>query len=158
MAALDDAKAIAGLLRSIDLTAPDATERVEATVPFGGGLVRAFRASIEAGVRSGTLVPKEVPGVRFGRLAKPSDETHGFSVDVVDMSAAAGAHRHPQGEIDLSFALEGDPRFDGHPEGWLVLGPGSWHVPTVTGGRMAIVYFLPGGSITFDPPPNEGVR
>ena len=52
-------------------------------------------------------------------------------------------------EIDLCLALEGSPTFDGRPPGWLVLPPGSRHVPTVTGGDMAILYFLPDGAITF---------
>ncbi len=47
----------------------------------------------------------------------------------------------------LGFAVEGDPRFDGQPEGWIVFAPGTQHVPTVTGGRMLIAYFLPGGAV-----------
>ena len=67
------------------------------------------------------------------------------------MNGPGLAHTHPNGEIDLCFAMDGDPRFDGHPEGWVVYGPGSWHVPTVTGGTMAILYFLPSGAIAFGP-------
>ena len=48
------------------------------------------------------------------------------------------------------FALHGHPRFDGHGPGWLVYPPNSRHVPTVTGGRMLIAYFLPAGEIVFD--------
>jgi hypothetical protein len=63
------------------------------------------------------------------------------------MTAPGPRHKHPRGEVNLSFALEGAPRFDGQPEGWVVFPPGSEHVPTVTGGRMLIAYFLPGGAI-----------
>jgi hypothetical protein len=31
--------------------------------------------------------------------------------------------------------------------------PKSWHVPTVEHGVMDILYFLPGGAITFEPKP-----
>ena len=43
----------------------------------------------------------------------------------------------------------GEARFDGHPEGWVVFGPDSVHVPTVSDGEMLILYFLPGGEIEF---------
>ena len=56
-----------------------------------------------------------------------------------------------RGEFDLCFALSGAPTFDGHPPGWVVLPPNSWHVPTVAGGRMAILYFLPGGAFQMGP-------
>ncbi|RMG89073.1 MAG: DUF4863 family protein, partial [Candidatus Dadabacteria bacterium] len=35
----------------------------------------------------------------------------------------------------------------GQAEGWVVFGEGSDHVPTVTGGTMLLLYFLPGGRI-----------
>ena len=55
--------------------------------------------------------------------------------------------------MDLCFALDGDPTFDGNPPGWTVYGPESWHVPTVADGTMAILYFLPGGAIRFEERP-----
>jgi len=68
-------------------------------------------------------------------------------VDLVWMTGPGINHRHPKGEINLCFAVEGAARFDGQPEGWVVFPPGSQHVPTVTGGRMLIVYFLPSGAV-----------
>jgi hypothetical protein len=59
---------------------------------------------------------------------------------------------HPGGEVNWCVALDGDPRFDGQPAGWVVMPPGSGHVPTVSGGRMLIVYLLPGGKIEFTKP------
>ena len=70
------------------------------------------------------------------------------------MSGPGPGHVHPNGEFDLSFALDGNPKFDGQAEGWLVLPPGSWHTPTVTDGRMGILYFLPNGAIEFGPRPD----
>ena len=84
--------------------------------------------------------------MRFGRVSKALPETRDFAVDAVDMEGPGPPHTHPRGELNLCFALDGSPTFDGQPPGWVVLGPGSWHVPTVAGGRMAILYFLPGGA------------
>lgn len=103
--------------------------------------------------RSGWLTPKEgtPKGVFFGRLAKPSPATHGFSIDAVDMEGPAAPHAHPRGEVSFCVAREGEPRFDGRPPGWVVLPPGSHHTPTVEGGRMLIVYFLPDGAVEWGP-------
>ena len=67
------------------------------------------------------------------------------------MDKPGPGHEHPAGEFDLCFAVDAGARFDDRPEGWTVYPPGSWHVPTVTGGRMDILYFLPGGKIRFGP-------
>lgn len=138
-AALGDPKALAAALN--------------AALPVDGPALAAVRPLVEAGLNAGWLTPREADGVRFGRLAKAGPETAGCSIDVVDMSGPGPGHTHPAGEVDLCFALEGAPTFDGRPPGWTVYGPGSWHVPTVRGGRMAILYFLPGGAIRFEPAP-----
>jgi hypothetical protein len=136
---------LAEALRGIDLTEPAAAHaEVTRRAPFGGPLVAAVRAAVDRGIDGGWLATREQGGVRFGRAAK---DLCGFSVDVVEMACPGPRHRHPNGEIDLCFALGGRPTFDGHPEGWVVYGPDSTHVPTVAGGTMRIVYFLPGGAI-----------
>jgi len=84
--------------------------------------------------------------MRWSRLHRPGPETQGFSADVVLMSGAGPDHEHPRGEIDLCFPIDGEPRFDGQPAGWVVYPPGSRHVPTVSGGSMLILYLLPEGS------------
>jgi hypothetical protein len=89
---------------------------------------RALKASCEAGVAEGWLCNREGGGIRYGRIFKPADDLHGFSVDVVDMRDIAGPHHsHPLGEIDLIMPIEGEARFDGRPAGWLVCPPGSAH-------------------------------
>ncbi len=109
-----------------------------------------LRASCEAGVAAGWLCNREGAGIRYGRIFKPADDLHGFSVDVVDMSHIAGPHHlHPSGEIDLIMPIEGDARFDGRPAGWRVYPPGSVHAPTVSGGRALVLYLLPEGQIQF---------
>jgi len=109
-----------------------------------------LKQACEAGVAAGWLCDREGGGIRYGRIFKPSDELHGFSVDVVDMKDIAGPHHsHPNGEIDLIMPIEGDALFDGHPAGWLVCPPGSAHRPTVSHGRALVLYLLPEGRIDF---------
>ncbi len=108
---------------------------------------QALRAALLEAVASGVICDKGKGDIRYSRLSKPDASTRDFSIDFVWMTGPGINHRHPQGEINLCYAVEGDPRFDGQPEGWVVFPPGSAHVPTVTGGRMLIVYFLPQGAV-----------
>ena len=102
------------------------------------------------GVAEGWLCQHEAGGIRYGRVFKPSDALHRFSVDVVDMKDVVGPHhRHPGGEIDLVMPIEGDARFDDHGAGWVIYAAGSAHHPTVRGGRALVLYLLPEGSIEF---------
>jgi len=142
------------VLKDLDPSAPDATAQVREALPLDDPRICAARELVKSGLEGGWLAPREAGGIRFGRVAKPNDTLHGFSIDAVDMDCAGPGHVHPNGEFDLSFSLEGDPKFEGEGEGWVVLPPGSWHVPTVTGGRMGILYFLPGGAIEFGPKPD----
>jgi len=110
----------------------------------------ALKAACEAGVADGWLCNREGGGIRYGRIFKPADDLHGFSVDVVDMNDIAGPHHsHPNGEVDLIMPIEGDAEFDGRPAGWCVYPPGSAHRPTVRQGRALVLYLLPEGLIDF---------
>lgn len=139
-----------------DLSDPErARAALDAKFPLSGlGEVRAMLVAANA---EGWLTPRRATdGLTFGRIAKPAPDLGGCSIDAVDMSGAGAPHRHPNGEVSLCFALPGsgpggdDPRFVGFPEGWVVVEPGSRHVPEVTGGRMLIVYFLPGGAMVWE--------
>jgi len=110
-----------------------------------------IREIIRSGIESGWFAPRGEPGMKWGRLAKSSPETLGFSIDGVLMSQPGPGHTHPNGEYDLCLAMDGAPLFDGKPEGWVVYPPESWHIPTVKNGTMAILYFLPDGAIEFGP-------
>lgn len=111
---------------------------------------QAIRQACLAGIEEGWMCEREGGGIRYGRVLKPSDELHRFSVDVVDMKDIVGPHHvHPRGEIDLIMPLEEGARFDGRPGGWCVYPPGSAHRPTVTGGRALVLYLLPEGQIEF---------
>jgi len=102
------------------------------------------------GIEEGWMCEREGGGIRYGRVFRPADDLHGFSVDVVDMDDVVGPHHaHPRGEIDLVMPQRGDALFDGQPAGWVVYPPGSAHRPTVSGGRALVMYLLPEGSIEF---------
>lgn len=126
----------------------------------GSVAYEALAGACLAGVADGWMCAREAGGIRYGRVVRPTPATHGFSVDVVDMTNLAGPHHaHPNGEIDLVMPLigpgaaglvaGGDARFDGQGAGWKVYGPGSAHRPTVTGGRALVLYLLPEGAIEF---------
>jgi hypothetical protein len=114
----------------------------------GSAIYEGLAASCRAGVAAGWLADREGGGIRYGRIFKPDDDLHGFSVDVVDI--AGPHHTHPLGEIDLVMPLDGgDARFDGRPAGWCVYPPASAHRPTVSQGRALVLYLLPQGKIQF---------
>lgn len=138
-------------LASLDLSEPAAAQRaLQEAFPLHSlaPLAEATRAARDAG----WLTPRQASEtVAFGRVAKPGPQTHDHSIDAVQMRGAALPHTHPRGEVSLCFAESGDPRFCGHPEGWVVVPPGSHHTPEVTGGEMLILYFLPQGAMEWGP-------
>ncbi|GAB5541300.1 MAG: hypothetical protein SangKO_010600 [Sandaracinaceae bacterium] len=150
---LNDALApVLEVVRGIDPADPEACAKLDAALPLDGPALATLRAVVREGVDAKWLAERESGGVRFGRVRKAADDDD-LSIDCVHMSAPGPGHTHPNGEIDLCFAVDGAPTFDGHPPGWTVYPPGSWHVPTVAGGVMDILYFLPGGAIRFEPQP-----
>ena len=152
MAALEPVLAV---VRTLDPADPRAVvARLEREFPLDGPVMQRARATLRAAVESRAVCDRENAGVRYSRLLKADGPT-GLSIDLVHMLGAGGAHVHPNGEIDLCFAVGSTEagRFDGRPEGWTAYAPQSWHVPTVEGGAMDIVYFLPGGAIQFGPQP-----
>lgn len=118
--------------------------------PAGGAEFQSIAKACADAVAAGWMCEREHGGIKFGRVIKPSDAIHGFSVDVVEMQDLVGPqHAHPNGEIDMIMPLEGDAKFDGHGAGWFVYGPGSVHRPTVSDGRAYVLYLLPQGAIEF---------
>lgn len=91
--------------------------------------------------------------LRFGRILKPT-EACPLSIDIVDMNCKGPGHTHPLGEVDLCFPQDSSAEFDGKADTWIVYPENSWHEPTVTQGRMIILYFLPEGSIRFEARPS----
>jgi len=134
----------------LELTDPataqaELTRRLDPEGPDGQAVTQALQALLAA---EKIATRGELP-VRWGRVSKASPETGDFSIDVVHMNGAGPKHTHGRGEINFCVALTGEPTFDGHGPGWVVLPPESTHVPTVAGGEMLIVYLLPGGVVEF---------
>jgi hypothetical protein len=153
---LERVSPVLALISTLDPDDVPASESALRSLPIGGLSEALLEAHSE-----GWLTPKEGGGVRFGRLAKASSETLGYTIDVVEMegparrpgvdgSAGLSAHTHLTGEFDLCLPLSGAPAFDGRSDRWVVYPCGSRHVPTVTGGRMLIAYFVKDGAIRFE--------
>lgn len=143
------------LVRALGPLAPhEASARLSRELPLDGPVLRNVRAVLRAAVESRAVCDRENAGVRYSRLVK-ADGPAALSIDLVHMTGPGAAHLHPNGEVDLCFAVDPGARFDGRAEGWTVYGPDSWHVPTVDGGAMDIVYFLPGGAIQFGAKPES---
>ncbi|WP_028311760.1 DUF4863 family protein [Derxia gummosa] len=152
MAVEDFSSLIAGITAGIAGQPLDAAlaDRLNAQMAPGTPGYSAVFDACRAGIAEGWMCAQEHGGIRYGRVIKAGDATHGFSVDVVDMNDIAGPlHTHPEGEIDLVMPLDADAKFDGHGAGWVVYGPGSQHRPTVSGGRALVLYLLPQGAIQF---------
>jgi len=116
--------------------------------PPEGETFRQIRDACHAGIAAGWLCNQGDAKRRFGRIFEPGTDTHGFSVDVVDITDLVGNHhRHPTGEIDMIMPVTPEARFDDKGAGWLVYPADSAHRPTVTGGRALILYLLPEGKI-----------
>lgn len=119
-------------------------------LPVSGEEYQEIFAACRAAIAAGWMCNREAGGIKFGRVIKPGPQTHGFSVDVVDMDDVVGPHHsHPNGEVDLIMPLTPAAQFDGRSAGWRVYGPDSAHRPTVSGGRALVLYLLPEGKIEF---------
>ncbi len=138
------------------LTSAEQTHALEATLeaefPYAGPRVQAIGETLARGVADGWLANRGAPDSRFGRVAKASEATHGLSIDVVSMVGSAVEHTHPQGEVTLGFPArptrdEKTCQFEGRDPAWVVMAPGSRHIPTVVGERMNLIYFLPQGAV-----------
>jgi len=148
----DALKPLLEVVATIDPADPSAKALLDEKLPPTGPVVAGVAKLMREGVEAGWICDREAGGVKFSRVQKANDGGS-LSVDAVHMSAPGPGHTHPNGEIDLCFAVDGEPRFDGNAPGWTVYPPGSWHVPTVEGGVMDILYFLPGGAIRFEEKP-----
>lgn len=141
------------VLAGLDPADPDAAARLSERFPLGGPVMNELAVLFAKGVAEGWLCDRQGgPGISYSRIRKAGGEDD-LSIDAVRMDRPGPGHTHPNGEFDLCFAASGQPRFDGREPGWTVYAPGTWHVPTVTGGVMNILYFLPGGAIEFGPRP-----
>lgn len=94
------------------------------------------------------------PDYRRGRIQEPCEETHQISVESGLLRDVKGQyHRHTTGEINMIIPIDPDGAFCGQGAGWKVFAPMSEHYPTVTGGKVLIMYLLPQGRIEYCDPP-----
>jgi hypothetical protein len=129
---------------------PALAAQLDQRFPPGSPAFAAIERACHEGIAAGWMCTQGAHGRRFGRVVEPGDETRDLSVDVVDLVDVVGPHhRHPNGEICMVMPVSPGARFDGHPRGWCVFGPGSEHRPTVTDGEALVLYLLPGGRIEF---------
>jgi hypothetical protein len=150
---LEALKPITTLIGSLKASDPKAVEaELNRSFPLDGATVKAIRALVREGIEANWLCDRQNGQVRYSRLQKAA-APESLSIDAVHMQGAGGSHTHVNGEFDLCFAVDANAKFDGRPEGWVVYAPNTWHEPTVEGGRMDILYFLPGGGIQFGAQP-----
>lgn len=111
---------------------------------------------LRAGIAEGWACYNEIagPDYRRGRIAEASAATHGFTVESGKLKNVLGNyHRHPKGEINMIGPVDATGQFCGDGVGWKVFAPDSCHYPTVTGGTVTLLFFLPGGLIEYKNPP-----
>ena len=133
----------------------DAALEARLNADFGPGseLYDALLAACQTGVADGWLCNREGGGIRYGRVLKASDATHGYSVDVVDMNDLAGPHHsHPNGEIDLHHAADARAHDSTaiRPGGASMNRAAPHHPPSARAGAL-VLYLLPQGAIHFTP-------
>jgi len=123
---------------------------LDENLPPGGEAFDDLAELCRQGIDEGWLCDREHGGIKFGRIIKPGPETHGFSVDVVEMTDIRGPyHGHPNGEIDMVIPVSTGAEFDGQGQGWKVYAAESAHYPTVSAGKAIVLYLLPDGAIDF---------
>jgi hypothetical protein len=112
--------------------------------------IQQIRTLAVESLRAGALCNRGEANMKFSRVVKPQDDAGGCSIDAVYMDRSSGpVHTHTKGEVCLCFPLEGDARFEGRGDTWIVMHSGSRHVPTVTGGAMLILYWWPEGAVSW---------
>ena len=133
----------------VDFSADDATDQLNQRLGYESEEGQAFVEAFKALHAEGAVADRGELPVKWGRVCNATEETHGFSLDVVHMNGAGPDHVHPTGEASFCVPLEAEPEFEGTRKGWHVLPPGSQHIPEVKGGQMLIVYLLPNGEMEF---------
>jgi len=122
--------------------------------PQSAGYAELLRL-LRTGGKEGWAFYAEITGPEYrrGRIAAPSAETYGLSVESGLLTNVQGNfHRHPYGEINMIGPVDPTGQFCGHGAGWKVFPPNSQHYPTVTGGAVTMLFFLPKGEIEYKSP------
>ena len=148
--ALDPFRPLLAAAKGLDLGDPAAAKaELERRFDPKGEAACALENTLKELLAAGEIANRGELPVRWGRVTKASEDSAGFSIDVVLMTGPGPRHRHPAGEVNYCIAIDGEPTFDAEPPGWVVKRPDSTHIPTVAGGTMLIAYLLPEGAIEF---------
>lgn len=143
---------LAPVMETLDGASWDDALAVELNRRYGPG-TDTFQQITEAcrsGVHEGWMGLEGDSRRRGGRVLEPTPATRNLSVDVVEIADITGPHHsHPGGEACAVLPVTEGARFDGNAEGWCVYPPGSGHFPSATGGRLQVMFFLPGGAIEY---------
>lgn len=110
---------------------------------------------LRQGIDEGWACYSEIDGPDYlrGRIAEASAATHGFTVESGKLKNVRGNyHRHPKGEINMIGPVDATGQFCGSGAGWRVFAPDTMHYPTVTGGLVTLLFFLPEGQIEYRVP------
>lgn len=136
---------------ALDLADAAAAEaELERRFPPGSEALAAIERAARQAFAAGAVAHRGEPPMRFSRVIKPEADAGGSAVDCVYMEACSGpAHTHPNGEVILCFPDAPGVTFDGRASTWVVHPRGSRHVPTVAGGSMLLLYWLPGGAVVW---------
>lgn len=145
-------------LHGLNLNRPEAsTSLLHAKYPLGGDYLVEVRRLCERGLEAGWLVVNDVQTPRLASLAKPAKHFP-YSIDASHLSGDGLGHVHPKGEVNLCWGVSGKPKFCGAEPGWVVYPPGSRHVPSVVGGTMLVLNFLPDGEIAWEKSPAKDLK
>lgn len=142
---------ISTLVPTLDLADRAGSEaELERRFPPGSEAVAAIERAARAALGAGAIAHRGEAPMRFSRVLKPEADVGGSAVDCVYMEDCAGpAHTHPNGEVVLCFPDAPGVTFDERASTWVVHPRGSRHVPTVAGGSMLLLYWLPGGAVVW---------
>lgn len=137
-------------LHGLNLSKPEvARAALQAKYPLTGDYLVEVRRLWQRGVDEGWLRESAVAGAMGLRLAPPN-KYFPFSIDAMVLGSHAKGHGHPKGEVSLTWAIDGTPKYCGGEPGWMVSAPGSKHLPEVKGGRMFVLTFVPDGKYDWD--------
>lgn len=142
---------ISTLVPTLDLSDPNSAEAaLRHAFPPASDAVAAIERAARAALAAGAIAHRGEAPMRFSRVIKPEADAGGAAVDCVYMEDCAGpAHTHPNGEVVLCFPDAPGATFDGRADTWVVLPPASRHTPTVAGGSMLLLYWLPEGAVVW---------
>ncbi len=140
---------ISRFVPELDLSDASAAEAaLNERLPAGSSELGTLREAAFAALAAGEIAERGEAGMKWGRISKPDDTPGGCSIDVVHMKDSSGPpHTHTTGEVCLCLGESPSATFEARSDTWIVMPSGSRHVPTVTGGSMLILYWIPGGSV-----------